>query len=75
MNWDRPRVAIMPITRGRRYRRRTTTISVPAASPPATATAIGKASQYGIPVANRARTAAPKTPMAPCAKLTNRLDR
>jgi hypothetical protein len=37
--------------------------------------AIGKASQYGMPVANRARTAAPKTPMAPCAKFTNRLDR
>ena len=76
-NWDSPRVAIMPITRGRCRSRRTTLSSIAPETAAAASIATGRASQYGSTPSptSRPSTAAPKTPTAPCAKLTNRLDR
>ena len=77
-NCDRPRVTMVPSTRGAfEMRRRTNPSSIPPEIRPPAMTATGNATQYGSPAfATRTpSTEAPNTPTAALAKLMNLLAR
>ena len=76
-NVARPSVTTMPMTRGASDSRRISPASVSAATAAAATSPTGNAIQYGTPTlpASTPTTAAPNTPIAPWAKLMNRLAR